>query len=57
MGRSMCPFPARELPVGARQWGNTQKYLPERLSGNCSRERRVRPIQREPLLDGLRGNA
>lgn len=51
----MRPFPARELPVGARQLGNTQKYLPERPF----RKKKVgedgsRPIQREVLLDTLR---
>ena len=29
MGISTRPFPLRELPVGARQSGNTLKYLPE----------------------------
>ena len=44
----------RELPVGARQQGSIQKYLPERPAGSNSRVGRVRPKQRRALLDAPR---
>ena len=54
MGTSKRPFSARELPVGARQWGNPLKYLPEWPARSNSRGGRGRPKQREVLLDTVR---